>query len=161
MTIGIKISNRSQEYEWCNKWMHPPKPIRISETVTVAIKNMVAQRTVVLPVVDNTGIYRGIVRASGIMTVGALPRVMFISNIDEVPDLMREYEYFLRTSSDIMVGDIMEENDTIIVSDGMSCSQLFYLFTKHGHEHLFVLNKKCNIVGVVTIYDMLKLTDEK
>jgi CBS domain-containing protein len=145
----------SSNVKWQSDWIVPFVAASINDSVVSVLNKMVQHHIMVMAVADEGGRFCGVVRATEIMRAAASPAFLFISEVSEVPELLKGYEYFIKTSHDIAAKDILEEDDTFIVDNKLSSSQLFYLFAKHGHERMFVVDGERKVSGMVVLADLL------
>jgi CBS-domain-containing membrane protein len=138
-----------------SSWVVPFHAASIDDSVVYILQKMVLHHVMVMPVVDANGCFCGVVRATEIMRAAVSPAYHFISEVSEVPELVKGYEYFLKTSHDITAKDVMEEDDTFVAGEDLRPSQLFYLFAKYGHERIFVIDVERKISGMVALADLL------
>jgi CBS domain-containing protein len=135
--------------------------VGMEESIRHVLKKMEDKNLSIIPVVDEEGKYRGIVRASEIMRWSISPTYLAISDVSEVPELAKVYKYFIDTSHDIRAKDVLEEDSTFVIDNNLRMSQIFFLFAKYGHERMFMVDREKKITGMVVLTDLLEVFNAK
>lgn len=145
---------------WLKKCILPVNPAHQNDSVDRVIQLMLNQQLGVLPLIDDHGVFCGVVKSCDLMRWSIVPINSFITNVNKIPDLCGATDHFFRYAHDLYAKEVMVQDDNIVVNPQMNTSQIFFIFSKISSDELFVIDSESKIQGIISRTNFLRIYNQ-
>ncbi len=142
---------------WFQKCVLPVDPAHQNDSVDTVIQLMLNQQLGVLPLIDDHGVFCGVVKSNDLMRWSIVPISSFITHVNKVPDLCGAADHFFRYANDLCAKEVMVQDDNIVVNPQMNTSQIFFIFSKISSDELFVIDSDRKLQGIISRTNFLRI----